>query len=181
MRASHLFLAAMDDRGNLEKYIGDALLATFGVPTPSGRDATLALACARAMLRALAGLNEAREARGEAPIRMGIGVHWGPAVLGDLGKERNAAFVVIGDTVNTGSRLQSATRDLGASLVVSRDLLAAVARETGEESRSLLAGLVDLGERTLRGRQRPLHVWALTDDGVVETPAPARVTPAAPD
>ena len=155
-------------RGTLEKYIGDALLATFGVPTASGRDATLALVCARAMLDALGELNQARIARGEAPIRMGIGVHFGPVVLGDIGEDRNAAFVVIGDTVNTGSRLQTASRELGATLVASQDLLSAVAAESSEDHAPLLGGLVDLGERVLRGRQRPIRLWALRADAPSE-------------
>ncbi len=147
--------------GTLEKYIGDALLVTFGVPTATGRDATHALACARAMLAALDNLNRARVARGDVAIRMGIGLHWGPAVLGHIGSDRNMSFAVIGDTVNTASRLQSATRDLNAALLVSQDLLDAMRAEVGDVFSSLLPGMEDLGERSLRGRVKPMRLWML--------------------
>lgn len=147
--------------GSLEKYIGDALLASFGVPTASGRDATRALGCARAMLDALVQLNETRRRRGDRPIRMGIGLHWGPAVLGDIGSDRNAAFVVIGDTVNSASRLQSSTREFDASLIVSQELVDAVRAEGVDGVESLLKDLVDLGEHTLRGRTKLARLWSL--------------------
>jgi len=147
--------------GSLEKYIGDALLATFGVPSPSGREASQALGCARAMLGALGRLNETRRRRGDQPIRAGIGLHWGPAVLGDIGTDRNAAFVVIGDTVNSASRLQSATREFDAVLIVSQELLDAVRAEDVAGAQALLNDLIELGEHTLRGRSKPLRLWAL--------------------
>jgi class 3 adenylate cyclase len=147
--------------GTLEKYIGDALLVTFGVPNATGRDAVHALACARAMLAALENLNRARVARGDVAIRMGVGLHWGPAVLGHIGSDRNMSFAVIGDTVNTASRLQAATRDLDASLLVSQDLLDAMRAEVGDAFTSLLPGMEDLGEQLLRGRARPLRLWKL--------------------
>jgi adenylate cyclase len=151
--------------GTLEKYIGDALLVTFGVPTATGRDATHALTCALAMLSALENLNRARVARGDVAIRMGVGLHWGPAVLGHIGSDRNMSFAVIGDTVNTASRLQAATRDLDASLIVSQDLLDAMRAEVGDVFTSLLPGMEDLGEQSLRGRARPLRLWKLAAAG----------------
>ena len=151
--------------GTLEKYIGDALLVTFGVPTATGRDATHALTCALAMLSALENLNRARVARGDVAIRMGVGLHWGPAVLGHIGSDRNMSFAVIGDTVNTASRLQAATRDLDASLIVSQDLLDALRAEVGDVFTSLLPGMEDLGEQSLRGRARPLRLWKLAAAG----------------
>jgi adenylate cyclase len=105
--------------GCLEKFIGDALLATFGVPDVGSRDATDALACARGMLAALAAWNGERVARGLAPLRIGVGLHYGQVVLGDIGSERSMAFATVGDTINVTSRLQSLTRDLGATIVAS--------------------------------------------------------------
>src|SRR6476660_7491607 len=75
--------------GCLEKFIGDALLATFGVPDPGAHDATDTLACARGMLAALAGGNDERAREGQSPLRMGLGLHYGPAVLGDIGSARS--------------------------------------------------------------------------------------------
>jgi adenylate cyclase len=145
--------------GTLEKFIGDALLATFGVPRPSPHDATDALACARALLAELKRWNDERTAAGEQPIRIGIGVHYGPAVLGDIGSDRNMAFAVIGDTVNLGSRLQALTRELQCEAVVSSALMDALRREQGHTT--IDSSLVDGGEQRIRGRDEPVHVWVL--------------------
>jgi adenylate cyclase len=98
--------------GTVEKYIGDAIFAVFGVPTASDDDAASALICADMMLAALARWNDERDTRGEAPLAIGIGLNYGPAVLGDVGSEHSMSFTVIGDTVNTASRLQGLTRGL---------------------------------------------------------------------
>ena len=144
--------------GCLEKFIGDALLATFGVPDPGAHDATDTLACARGMLAALAGWNDERAREGQSPLRMGLGLHYGPAVLGDIGSARSMAFATVGDTINVASRLQSLTRELDVSLVASGEFLAALAREGAD--RALLAGLAPRGARALRGRDHAMEVWA---------------------
>jgi len=144
--------------GCLEKFIGDALLATFGVPDVGKRDATDALACARGMLAALAGWNRERTGQGLAPLRMGIGLHYGQVVLGDIGSERSMAFATVGDTVNVTSRLQTLTRDLNATIVASTELIEAVTREAAEGA--LLGGLTGRGPQLLRGRDTPIEIWA---------------------
>jgi adenylate cyclase len=145
--------------GCLEKFIGDALLATFGVPDVGSRDATDALACARGMLAALAAWNGERVARGLAPLRIGVGLHYGQVVLGDIGSERSMAFATVGDTINVTSRLQSLTRDLGATIVASGALVAAIEREAADGV-VLLKGLAPRGAHTLRGRDTALELWA---------------------
>ena len=144
--------------GCLEKFIGDALLATFGVPEVGPRDATDALACARGMLAALDGWNRERQATGQPLLGLGVGVHYGPVVLGDIGSARSMAFATVGDTTNVASRLQSLTRELGASLVVSGALVQAIERENADIA--VLEGLTERGAHTLRGRDTPLHIWS---------------------
>jgi adenylate cyclase len=144
--------------GCLEKFIGDALLATFGVPDVGPRDATDALTCGRGMLAALGTWNTEREARGLAPLRMGVGLHYGQVVLGDIGSERSMAFATVGDTINVASRLQALTRDLDATIVASGALVTAVEREGADGA--LLKGLAPRGAHTLRGRDTALELWA---------------------
>jgi adenylate cyclase len=144
--------------GCLEKFIGDALLATFGVPDVGTRDATDALACARGMLAALGEWNRQREAEGLLPLRMGVGLHYGQVVLGDIGSRRSMAFATVGDTINVASRLQALTRELDATIVASGALVAAVQREAAEGA--LLRGLAGRGSQVLRGRDTPIDVWA---------------------
>jgi adenylate cyclase len=144
--------------GCLEKFIGDALLATFGVPDVGPHDATDALTCARGMLQALDAWNRERTAAGAPALRMGVGLHHGPAVLGDIGSERSMAFATVGDTINVASRLQALTRELAVGIVASADLVTAVEREATDPGQ--LKGLAAHGAHALRGRDRPIEIWA---------------------
>lgn len=143
--------------GCLEKFIGDALLATFGVPDTGSRDATDTLACARGMLASLQAWNRERTAAGLSPLHMGLGLHYGPVVAGDIGSRRSMAYATVGDTTNVTSRLQALTRELGTSIVASGALVAAVEREAADAK--LLDGLTARGARTLRGRDTPIELW----------------------
>jgi adenylate cyclase len=145
--------------GTVEKYIGDEIFAVFGVPTVSDTDAANALQCADMMIAALARWNEERDARGEPPLAIGIGLNYGPAVLGDVGSEHSMSFTVIGDTVNTASRLQQLTRTLKTPLVVGDALVCAI-RSGGSDLAAALAGqLHDQGEMALRGRAGMIRIW----------------------
>ena len=145
---------AFDHRGTVDKYIGDAVMVTFGTPYPAPDDARRALACARAMLDTIAEWNRLRIAEDEPPIRIGIGIHAGPAVLGDIGSKRRLEFAVVGDTVNVASRVEGLTRSLGVDLLVSDPFLER-AREAGADT----SVYVDLGPQALRGREEPVRVW----------------------
>jgi adenylate cyclase len=144
--------------GCLEKFIGDALLATFGVPDTGRRDATDALACARGMLAALTAWNLEREAAGRPPLQIGLGLHYGPVVAGDIGSRRSMAFATVGDTTNVTSRLQALTRELRVRIVASGALVAAIEREAADPA--LLRGLTTRGPTVLRGRDTPIELWA---------------------
>jgi adenylate cyclase len=147
--------------GTLEKFIGDAMLATFGVPHPGERDAANALRCAELMLAALAGWNDERRAADLAPIRMGIGLNYGPVVLGDLGGEHGMSFTVIGDTVNTASRLQDLTRVLETMLVAGDAVVRSAEAASDDTVAGILQRLRPAGERQLRGRSGAVTVWTL--------------------
>ncbi|MBE9556818.1 MAG: adenylate/guanylate cyclase domain-containing protein [Proteobacteria bacterium] len=137
--------------GTLDKYIGDAVMATFGVPTIGPEDAANAVACARSIREALAANNPLE---GD-PVKVGIGAHFGEVVIGDIGDERRVEFGVIGDTVNVASRLEGLTRDLGP-IVVSDELFTA-AGLTGPD----VDGFRRLSEQKLRGRKEPIDIWVL--------------------
>ncbi len=90
---------------------------------------------------------------------MGIGLHFGPAVMGDIGTERNMAFAVIGDTINTGSRLEALTRELSCEIVASDTLIAGVRGELNEGADALLKGFTAREPQKLRGRSGKVSVW----------------------
>jgi adenylate cyclase len=147
-----------DHEGTIDKYIGDALMATFGTPRAGSRDATQALRCAQAMIRTVAAWNVERARGGERIVAIGVGVHYGPVAIGDVGDPQYLAFAVVGDTVNVASRLQGLTRDLRVSLVVSQDLIDAVRAEGIVEEREL-AALERVEAQSIRGRDGLVTVW----------------------
>jgi adenylate cyclase len=149
--------------GTVEKYIGDEIFAVFGLPYPGPDDAANALSCASRMIAALNKWNSEREARGEAPLAIGIGLNYGPAVIGDVGSEQGLSFTVIGDTVNTASRLQRLTRTLETPLVVADAIVSAIDTAASPAAAPLLARLADQGEQALRGRSGMVRTWTWTD------------------
>lgn len=145
--------------GVMEKFIGDALLATFGVPEPGPVDAPDALRCARAMLDSLARWNTERVDVAQDAVHIGIGLNFGPAVLGDIGSERNMAFAVIGDTTNTTSRLEGLTRDLNCDIVASDAFVQAVHRQEGKQAARLLDGFRRGDYHALKGLEKKVLIW----------------------
>jgi adenylate cyclase len=141
--------------GTIEKYIGDEIFAVFGLPDASPHDASTALRCAALMLKAIEAWNAERAQQGEPPLSIGIGLNYGPAVMGDVGTEHSLAFTVIGDTVNIASRLQGLTRDLKTPLVVADAIL----KQIGGDPAALPVKLQDLGEHELRGRSGAIRIW----------------------
>src|SRR5260370_25344156 len=93
--------------GTLDKYLGDGLMALFGAPTATPKDAANAVNAAVAMQRRLIGINQELSAEGFPEIGVGIGLHTGETIVGYIGSERRYEYTAIGDTVNTASRLES--------------------------------------------------------------------------
>jgi adenylate cyclase len=143
--------------GTLDKYLGDGLMATFGTPFTSDRDAVNALRCAQAMIGAIDELNLERKSRGEPPIRVSIGLHYGEVVLGDIGLNR-LEFAVIGTAVNAASRLETLTREFGCAMVASDDLVQRARNEAGSSDADFLL-LAQRPPRTIRGLELPVGIW----------------------
>ena len=149
--------------GTLDKYLGDGLMATFGTPFAGDSDAVNALRCARGMIGSIAELNRERAGRGEPPIQVSVGLHYGQVVLGDIGLNR-LEFAVIGTTVNAASRLEALTREFGCAIVVS-DALVQQARSEANHSSEDFALLVEQPAQAIRGLEQPVGIW--TCAGVV--------------
>jgi adenylate cyclase len=147
--------------GTVDKYIGDEILAVFGLPDSNPDDAANALRCADLMIAALSSWNDERRRNDEPPLAIGIGLNYGPTVIGDVGGGQSLSFTVIGDTVNTASRLQRLTRLLRTPLVVGDAVVSAALRSQGADA--LLAPLSDQGEQTLRGRSESVRIWTRRD------------------
>ena len=140
--------------GHVDKFVGDGIMALFGLDKGPVEGARASLAAAAAMGEALDALNDELAHELKAPLRMGIGIHAGPTIVGELGYRRAVSLTAIGDTVNTASRLETLTKELSAQLVVSAHLveLAAIDLPAARPA-----------EVEVRGRRAKLPVLAFTD------------------
>jgi adenylate cyclase len=114
-----------DEGGSIDKFIGDAIMATFGTPKPSlvaGEDSRNAVRAALRMRESLGLLNQARMSSHLEPIRMGIGIHSGEVIAGSIGKGDLLEYSVIGDAVNTASRIENLCKTFSATLIISHDI-----------------------------------------------------------
>lgn len=151
--------------GTVDKFIGDAVMATFGVPLAKPDDAVRAVRAAVEMQRELAAWN--RERGLAEPLRIGIGLHTGEVVAGNIGSAKKMEYTVIGDAVNTASRIEQLTKKLGAEILVS-DVTAALLGDG--------FALRDLGTAEVAGKRLPLRVFAV-DAGVPGHSAYGNLTP----
>jgi len=105
--------------GMLDKFIGDAIMAGFGVPVAHEDDEDRAVRAAIAMIRILGEWNESRTAEGKPPVHIGIGLNTDSLIAGNIGSPKRMDFTMIGDGVNLASRLESACKTYGAQILVS--------------------------------------------------------------
>jgi adenylate cyclase len=150
----HMVEAVFRNGGTLDKYLGDGLLAYFNAPVRQIDHARRAVRCAMAMVDRLAELNQSRSDRSEAPLGIGIGVHSGMAVVGNIGAENRREFTAIGDTVNVASRLQSLTRQRDTDILISETVVASIAGDSPSEFH-----LEAVGEEVVRGREQPVGLF----------------------
>lgn len=150
--------------GVVDKFIGDAIMAIWGAPKGSDRDPHNALRACIEMRRGLNELNEKRIARGENPLMIGMGLHAGKAISGTIGSDERMEYTVIGNTVNTASRIEASTKAFGADLLVTDDVIAHVGNEF----------VVDYaGAAEVKGRSEALKMYKVR--GYMENGQPVEV------
>jgi adenylate cyclase len=148
--------------GTVDKYIGDAVMAVFGSPVRHPDHARRAVRAALGMAREAAGFRQWMHTRfpdrGLAEFGVGVGLHTGEAVIGDIGTPRRKEFTAIGDTVNAASRLEGVTKDMGCVVVASE----ATVRAAGPGVRT---GKYE--QIRVKGKSEPLAVHEITglDEG----------------
>ncbi len=140
--------------GTIDKFIGDAIMVTFGTPDPSAHDAERSVRAGIAMNAALAELNAERGRRGLVQIRHGIGIHFGPVIAGNIGTEDRLEYTVIGDTVNVASRIQDACKSLGEALLISDAVKSRLPPDIRVRA---------LQEQQVKGRQAPVQIYAVEE------------------
>lgn len=141
-----------DHGGVVDKFIGDAVMAVFGFPEPNDSSAKRCLACAHAMLERLKIWSDERALSGQPPVGIGVGMHYGDAFVGVVGRDDLLEFTVIGDTVNIAERVERLSRKFDADIVVSGPF--AEAAKLGTHS----TGWVLASAQTIAGHSRPIDV-----------------------
>ncbi|MDI1447683.1 adenylate/guanylate cyclase domain-containing protein [Polyangium sp. 6x1] len=151
--------------GTLDKFLGDGLMALFGVPYPIEHPEESAVRTALEMLDALQVMNRELEARGMLRLDIGVGINAGPVVAGNIGSSQRHEYTVIGDTVNLAARLEALNKETRTQVLVSASVHHAV--EKVFRSRQL-------GPLRIRGKPEPVEVFAILPSDVV--PEPTRIS-----
>lgn len=138
--------------GVVDKFIGDAIMAVWGVPNAAPDDGKNALLACIKMRLALEKLNQTRVNRGEPELWIGMALHYGEAISGTIGSEQRMEYTVIGNTVNTASRIEASTKAFGTDLLVSEEV-----KSQFEDFIYLEAGTVEV-----KGRSEPLKLYKVS-------------------
>jgi adenylate cyclase len=151
--------------GTLISYIGDGIMAVFGVPIEQPDHADRALAAAREMLdERLAAFNDWMRSQGLSELRMGVGLNSGAVMAGNVGSERRLEYTAIGDVVNTASRIEGLTKGTPHMLFVADSTVTLLTQRRDE--------LVFVDEFEVRGRKGTIRLWS------VAQPEPPATVPA---
>ena len=138
-----------ENRGTIDKYMGDAVMAFWGAPVQDEQHARHALDTGMAMLEALKGIQQDFVARGWPEIKIGVGLNSGMMSVGDMGSQFRRAYTVLGDAVNLGSRLEGLTKNYGVEIIV------------GEETRALVKDYAyrELDVVRVKGKDEPVAIF----------------------
>jgi adenylate cyclase len=139
----------IEKHGTLDKYTGDGLVAFWGAPLPVAQHADLALDAAKIIVRRVERMSALRVAEGKAPLRVRIGIESGLAMAGDFGTSFRSIYTAVGDSVNTASRLEQAARDFPHCVIIG----------AGTVARAQRHHFLLLGERLLRGKEKPTTLF----------------------
>jgi class 3 adenylate cyclase len=150
--------AVFSHHGSIDKFLGDGLMAFFGPPLTSLRDATNAAECALKIVGSVDRWNQLHARGPDRAVHIAIGIHYGEVVQGDVGSDKHLELTVIGDTVNIASRVEAYCRELDAVVLVTDEFVQALRTEG---SQRLADVFVDEGLHVLRGRAEPTRLFSI--------------------
>lgn len=154
--------------GVVDKFIGDAIMAVWGAPKSTDRDSHQAVRACLEMRKALEELNERRIARDQPPINIGMGLHAGKAISGTIGSDERMEYTVIGNTVNTASRIEASTKAFGADLLISDTVI----EKIGDAFSAELAGAAEVKGRSEALKMYKVRGYRAEDGSIVEVRTP---------
>lgn len=143
-KVTHVIL---DHKGTVNKYMGDGVMAFWGAPNTDKRQAENACKAALAI---------AHKIETETSFKVGVGLNHGHAIVGNMGSSKRFDYTVIGDTVNTASRLETSTKELKVPIVISESVKDRLKEEKAEFA------MEDLGDISVKGKATKIHVYGLT-------------------
>lgn len=162
--------AVHNHRGILDKFIGDAVMALYGPFLSEDENiSAMAVASAIEMVERLEALNRKWSAQGLPTFQIGIGIHVGEAMVGNIGSESRVQYTALGDTINLASRLQSLTKELHATILVSEQVAQEAMAELDE-----VVEFIDRGVVSVRGREQPARVYEVKQKTSLEVTAYVR-------
>ncbi|MBN2658463.1 MAG: adenylate/guanylate cyclase domain-containing protein [Spirochaetales bacterium] len=144
------------NNGIIDKFMGDGILAVFGVPVSSDDHAESGIKAALAMNEKLEELNRERTGQGLFPIKIGIGVHSGPVIGGNLGNSNKLEYTVIGDTVNVASRIENLTKRYNSPLILSGTTYEKLSPQMRKQ-----VNMKAIANAEIRGKTQPLTLYSL--------------------
>jgi adenylate cyclase len=150
---SHIVKPISQSGGVVNKYIGDCIMALFGVPKKNQEHPLCALKAALGMRKALLEFNSKQLEAGLPQVNLGIGIHTGPLVAGNIGAQERMEYTVIGDTVNVASRIESMTKEYACELLVSEELWNQIPDSFQETLKTEV-----ITNATLKGKQKQLNL-----------------------
>ncbi|MBT6535632.1 MAG: HAMP domain-containing protein [Rhodospirillaceae bacterium] len=146
--------------GTVDKYIGDAIMAFWGAPEQVPDHAARALRAAAEIQRRVRADNDARRARGDEALRIRVGIHTGQVIVGNIGSKNRVNYTVVGDAVNTASRIDSLAKEIATE----EDCIILTSGDTRDLAGPADTGVYDLqnlGEREIRGREGTVSIFQL--------------------
>ncbi|MBF0135695.1 MAG: PAS domain S-box protein [Magnetococcus sp. DMHC-1] len=140
--------------GTLDKFIGDAIMAVFGTPLPTGNDAENAVLASQDMMIRLREFNASRARKGNRPLRIGIGINTGLVVSGYIGSPKRMDYTVIGDEVNLTARIESATKYYGTPILLSENTFTRIKKPLRSR---------EIDRVRVKGKHRPVRIFEILD------------------
>jgi adenylate cyclase len=144
-----------DEGGIVDKFIGDSVMAVFGAPVPKPDDAVRAVRAALRMIEEVTQFNEQQRRKGGVEIDVGVGLHTGPLIAGNIGSDRKMEYTVIGDTVNVANRVESLNHKMRTNVLITQQCYEA----TGK-----VFAVRELPRMQVKGKEQPLQIYEVLGD-----------------
>jgi len=144
----------LSNGGMLDKYVGDAIMAVFGAPLELENHALAACKTALEMMEELRSLKQEWENEAKPILDIGIGIHTGEMIIGNVGSTKRMDYTVIGDNVNLASRLEGVNKELGTHVIISGATRQLVEKHVRTRN---------LGDITVKGKERPVAIYELLE------------------